>query len=197
MKCRRFWLCSAAAALGLGLLTTILLAWGAMFLPEGNAWYGPRQGIELGLAMDDQGKLWSINRGDNGWHTAVTYSHLQMSGRSLFIPTADYEKRKYDYMQLPRQLRPADLDDLYMNAWYHATGWPFKAFSCSVHWEKQVSNADIIYRVEGGVQLPRDAKFNPRALPLTPLWPGLLANTLIHAAAWLALFVWMTPRPRD
>jgi hypothetical protein len=45
-----------------------------------------------------------------------------------------------------------------------------------------------MYRVEGGVQLPRDAEFNPRALPLRPLWPGFVVNTLLAAAAgWLVL----------
>jgi hypothetical protein len=51
-----------------------------------------------------------------------------------------------------------------------------------------VRNADIIYDVRGGIQLPRDASFNPRALPLTPHWPGLLADVLIWALpCWLVL----------
>jgi hypothetical protein len=63
------------------------------------------------------------------------------------------------------------------------------ALTCSVHWKQQIVNSDIIYRVEGGIQLPRDAEFNPRALPLRPLWPGLAVNTLLAAAAW-GLVLW-------
>lgn len=74
-----------------------------------------------------------------------------------------------------------------MSAWFHATGWPMPALACCVDWDRQVSNSDILYRVRGGLQLPRDAAFNPRVLPLTPVWPGFAVNTLVLAAVWLTL----------
>jgi hypothetical protein len=177
----------AAVALVIGALVTIALSWLAMFLPRGNAWNGPRTDNELGVWAAGDGKLWQMSRGHNAWHTVVSYWHMQISGLSLSIPAADYEARKYDFSRLPRRFRPESLDELNMSAWYHETGWPFGAMSCSVHWKTQVLNSNVIYTVRGGVQLARDAAFNPRALPLTPVWAGFGANTLLFATGWLVL----------
>jgi hypothetical protein len=49
-------------------------------------------------------------------------------------------------------------------------------------------NSDVLYSVRGGVQLPRDPQFNPRALPLTPCWAGFAANTIAYGA--LSLCLW-------
>lgn len=175
-----------AVALLLGTATTLTLS----FLPmplSGKAWYGPPASTTLGVWQADDQKLWQLSRGDNAWHSVVTYWFMQVSGYGLSIPAEDYEAQKYDYRQLPRHLRPNNLTDLYMNAWYHETGWPFKALACSVHWKDQIANSDILYTVRGGLQLPRDAEFNPRPIPLTPLWPGLIANLAIYTIAWFAL----------
>jgi hypothetical protein len=112
---------------------------------------------------------------------------MQISGQSLMITAADYGARKFDYRPLPRHLRSGSLTELNTTAWFHATGWPMPALACCVDWERQVSNADVLYRVRGGLQLPRDSEFNPRALQITPLWPGFVVNTLVFAAMWLVL----------
>ncbi|HZW11118.1 MAG TPA: hypothetical protein VFF69_14545 [Phycisphaerales bacterium] len=185
MRLRRFRIRAIALSLLTGLAVTIALSWLAMPLPVGNAWYGPYTTHELGIAAASDGKLYQISRATNAWHTTVSYWWMQVSGMSLSMPTADFESRKYDIGQLPGHFCPESLDDLNMQAWYHASGWPFRSLACSVHWKRQISNADITYTVRGGVQLPRDAAFNPRALPLTPIWPGLLADTLFFAAVSL------------
>ncbi|MEX2217648.1 MAG: hypothetical protein WD749_02715 [Phycisphaerales bacterium] len=177
----------AVLALILGAATTVALAWLAMFLPPGNAWDGPRLADDLGLWRQGDTKIWSISRGRSAWHTTVAYWHMQSSGRSLWIPAADYEARAFDYRRLPRRFRPGSLADLNVWAWYHATGWPFPALACSVHWKTQIANADIIYTVRGGLQLPRDSEFNPRALPLSPVWWGFALDTAIFGVAWLGL----------
>lgn len=178
-----------AAALLVGAVVTVVLSWMAMFLPRGNAWYGPPHGQNLGLCEDSEEKVWDLSRGDNAWHTVVSYWHMQISGHSLWIPAADYEAQKFDLASLPSRLRPASLDDLNMQAWFHETGWPFPALCCSVHWKQQIANADVIYTVRGGVQLPRDKDFNPRALPLTPVAWGFVADTALFAGLWLFLTV--------
>lgn len=170
-------------ALVFGIIVTVSISWLAMFLPRGNAWYGPRTTEDVGLwKTDDESKIWEMSRGENAWHEVVTYWHMQMSGHSIMIPLEDYEARKFDFRKLPGRFRPDSLDDLYIYAWYHVTGWPFGAMSCSVQWNTQVRNSDIIYDVFGGMQLSRDADFNPRGLPLTPVWPGFVLNVLFWGA---------------
>lgn len=154
---------------------------------SGSAWYGPPTRQNLGVFRADDGKTYQITRGRNAWHTTISYWWMQISGQSLSMSAADYEAAKFDFHQLPRHQRPDALTDLNMQAWYHATGWPMPALACSVHWKQQILNSNITYTVRGGIQLPRDAAFNPRALPLTPVWPGFVVDTLIFAGAWLAL----------
>jgi hypothetical protein len=106
---------------------------------------------------------------------------------AVSLKNADYQPQAFDYTTLPARFRPESLDDLTMLAWYHESGWPLAAMTCSVHWEQQVRNSDIIYAVQGGLQLPRDAEFNPRALPMTPLATGFIANTLLYTLLWLGM----------
>lgn len=175
-------------ALLVGVIVTIALSCLAKRFPTGNAWYGPPATEDIGLWKTDDGyTIWQISRGSNAWHEVVTYWHMQISGQSLMIQIEDYEARTFDFRTLPGHFRPDSLDDLNIYAWYHETGFPFPAMTCSVHWNTQASNADIIYDVLDGVQLPRDADFNPRALPLRALWPGFLINVLIWGTVWFAL----------
>lgn len=174
-----------ATALLMGTLLTVGVSWLAMFLPTGHAWHGPPTTQALGAAKAADGKFWQLTRGRNAWHTTVSYWHMQISGMSMWMSNDDYQGIKVSLETLAPRFRPEALTDLHMHAWYHTTGWPFPAMACSVHWKQQISNADILYTVRGGVQLPRDASFNPRALPLTPVWPGFVGNVVCYGVAWV------------
>lgn len=70
-------------------------------------------------------------------------------------------------------------------------GFPFPAVECRVvgTLDKQ---APAVYRVEGGIPLPRAASAGSsgesletyRVLPYRPLWAGFAGNTLIYAVLW-------------
>jgi hypothetical protein len=200
----RAWMRRGGRSLVLGAATTVIVAWLAMALPRGNAWYGPRTREELGVVEAGDGRLWRVSRGENRWHTVVGYWWMQISGMSMRISREDYERQKFDVRTLTGPLRSRPLEHVNMQAWCHATGWPMRALSCRVEWERQVRSSDIIYRVEGGVQLPRDAKFNPRALPLTPVWPGFVVDAGAYGGAWWGVLAavaaicgaWRTARGR-
>ena len=160
-----------------------------MFIPYGSHGYGPPVFDDLGIVdgSPSSGKTYQVREGRTAWHHVVTYWWMQMSGRSFTLSRDAYENDLIDLTSLPSHLRPDAIDDVVMYDAYREVGWPMKAMTCSVHWVTQISNADIIYRVERGVQLPRDAEFNPRALPLMPLWPGFVVNVLLFAAVWFVL----------
>ena len=159
-----------------------------MFWPAGRHGYGPPPATDLGLIRaPDGGRLWSVHEGRHAGHRVVSYQFNQISGLALMIPTYDDEARRFALDTLPNHLQPESIDDVNMLAWFREVGWPMKALTCSIHWETQISNADILYRVEGGIQLPRDREFNPRALPLRPIWLGLTANSCLYGLVWLTL----------
>jgi hypothetical protein len=174
-------------AILLGVATTVAVSWLAMFLPSGAHGYGPRIDHDFGIATAPSiMKTFQISEGRNRWHHVVQYWWMQVSGQSMAM--MDRDERQFDIAQLPSHLRPKSLDELMMLSWYREVGWPLPALTCAVHWKQQILNSNVIYRVEGGVQLPRDAEFNPRALPLRPLWPGFAMNTLLAAVAWWLVF---------
>ncbi len=178
----------AAIVLLLGACTTVAISWLAMFLPwDDGKWFGPHTNEDVGVASrSDRMKSFQITRGRNVWHAVTSYWWMQISGRSLMM-IDDAVNREIDLATLPSHMRPKSIDDLIMQSWYHETGWPMPAMTCGVHWERQIMNANVIYSVNGGVQLPRDADFNPRALPLTPLWPGFAINILVYGITWWLL----------
>jgi hypothetical protein len=74
---------------------------------------------------------------------------------------------------------------------YRADGWPFLAMSCDWPWFGGDPTSEP--QVRGGISL-NDAHdgSNPkalRAIPLRPLWPGLIANSAIYAVLWLGALV--------
>jgi hypothetical protein len=144
----------------------------------------------VGVASrSDRMKSFQISCGRNAWHGVTSYWWMQISGRSMVVCSDDPTYREIDVTTLPSHMRPRSIDDLIMQSWYHETGWPMPALTCGVHWETQIMNSNIIYNVTGGVQLPRDAEFNPRALPLTPLWPGFAVNALLYGGAcWMLMW---------
>lgn len=91
-----------------------------------------------------------------------------------------------------------------------AVGWPWKALMCPVELEGTIDLAanpgvDVwrgpgVKRVRaGGLDVPRGVRsadqgssiIQPRdlrvPLPYTPIWPGLIGNTLVFSAVWAAL----------
>lgn len=172
-----------------GVVITVAISWLAMVLPRGNHWYGPPTTQSLGIVPSPTGhRIWQVSAGRNAWHRVVSFWFMQVSGRAMWIPQADLDAQRLDLASLPGHLRPRSVDDLNMQAWFHETGWPLPALACSVQWKRQILNSNIIYTVTGGVQLPRDAAFNPRALPLAPVWPGAAVNSLLYAAACFVPF---------
>ncbi len=175
------------AAVLLGLATTVGISWAAMFWPRrGRDYYGPPANTFVGYNRTSDGhRIFSIFEGRNSWHRVMSYWFNQISGMAMMMRIEDYEAGEVDLATLPRHLRPESVDGIEMQAWYRETGWPMPALTCSIHWVRQIRNSDIIYAVEGGYQLPRDEDFNPRALPLTPVWPGFAVNLGFWTAVWL------------
>lgn len=74
-------------------------------------------------------------------------------------------------------------------ATWRASGWPMLALSAEVWWKP--FGRDYIYPVKGGILVsakeasPQDAV---KALPLTPIWSGLITNTAFFTSLWLGLF---------
>jgi hypothetical protein len=86
---------------------------------------------------------------------------------------------------------PASRPDFLNDSHYEiadARGWPLPALSFRFH--GRGSSRARTGEITGGIPLSPNstgAWHDPRALPLTPIWPGLLANTALFALLWATL----------
>jgi hypothetical protein len=164
------------AALGVGLVATLATAWGGVWVRPA---YRP-----LGLARAALGRpIWQLDRAQRADRTTIRYWRMNASGISLAIPEADYLARECDPSRLPASLRAGPLDDRSMMTWREQSGFPLPALACAIDWVTQNNNI-VTYAARGGILLPDDARNEPRALPLRPLWPGLIGDIAIWAGVW-------------
>jgi hypothetical protein len=94
----------------------------------------------------------------------------------------------------PRLVRVKDEDDMLpywapiresQGAIRDARGFPARTMVCSGEWRRSPSLGWIATLTHDGIQLPSDGT-RWRVLPLRPIWPGFILNTLFYAVAlWL------------
>ncbi len=65
----------------------------------------------------------------------------------------------------------------------HGCGWPMRA----LRWHYELPATGAPFAVRGGIVLSAPPGALPEALPLLPIWPGLLVDTLAWAAVATAL----------
>lgn len=74
----------------------------------------------------------------------------------------------------------------------HGSGWPWRAFSATIHSPTSTANG---YAIVGGFQPPHSANTTLLAtrgygvvIPYRPIWTGLIFNSCVFAAAGIGLF---------
>jgi hypothetical protein len=79
------------------------------------------------------------------------------------------------------------------------SGWPFRSLGCETWCLIRTPEAETLVDVSGFLETPLPPWRNfpvllwgpafPRVLPLRPIWPGFILNTLLYVGAlWLILF---------
>jgi hypothetical protein len=181
----------------LGLVATVALAWlGAAFE---KAYGGPRQadvlvfdghtsmvGVTRGWLITRNTVCWRldadqasanpswINVKANGWTAQVPYWSKGWLPEKPTRPPGTWGNCTHE----------AGLDEL-------AAGWPFRALLAETDEPVQDPVTRLaVYSFRGGMTLPthviKDGAtiFLPRALPCTPIWPGLVADVVVFSVAW-------------
>jgi hypothetical protein len=182
-----------ACALLLGLLTTVAVAWSlAAWLPQ-RGWVENRGSVEGRAcvlfwseytARGAQRRCWDLE------HPAAD----RMAPFELGIDSPVDGEQKYDGVPSKRSWSRldqvcSDLADAPQDGCEHATGWPWLAASC----EYQVRNAPPWTVVTiGGIELRAGryamlTAYTRRALPLRPIWLGLLEDVGVFGLMWSTL----------
>ncbi len=79
--------------------------------------------------------------------------------------------------------------------WAKASGWPFRAFYCTLSRQNAPNFATHTWSAPGGIILDDPTRKGwadwppefPIIIPLRPLWPELVADTSLFASVWLVI----------
>ena len=182
------WLIIVVVFLLAGAVVNVAVAWGwaVLIRLSGPGSASPIVQAHLTeLEPDGSWRFWSIMRSkDRGvW---CDYSYWDTRSK---LPDGEIA---YSTKLRPDELAPswASLrtppDTDYAIRWVHAYGWPVVSM-----WRDYGGGVDgYMYELLHGLPvafLPPDGGF-PRAVPLSPIWPGFIINTLFYAAVlWLLI----------
>jgi hypothetical protein len=86
--------------------------------------------------------------------------------------------------------------------WALAAGWPMRSFACRFHSPELTGKPwRYVYATANGITLPGRQIREPTcivykmaALPLRPVWPGVVVNTAVFSLGWLPLLLVPTLR---
>lgn len=188
-----------AAAIVLGVSTTVAVAWSLALLVDGGHgrgmyWWWPGRSYEVatqvrptpphspqqtGLHFVSVSRIrrsgTDIVRVNETWSAdgrqAWGSPHALVEGTSF----AAEMKEKFDRGEAP-------------TSWWRGDGWPLLALSAEARWRGAGGNTAIAM---GGVLVGSNNVSlgeGVRILPLQPIWSGFVINTVLYASLWFALF---------
>jgi hypothetical protein len=109
------------------------------------------------------------------------------------------------YESAPELLRDSPLLPIYEDSirrgtepwlWCRADGWPALALSTHAYWDAHPLDGPphVVHGIVFG-NGPHSPSNGVAALPLQPIWPGFLINSLLYALIWWALLLAGSIRP--
>ncbi|MCA9280076.1 MAG: hypothetical protein H6815_12490 [Phycisphaeraceae bacterium] len=177
-----------AVSIAVGAVVTMLVSWVAMLWPTCGGLLGWTNGDAYQLTQSSiKDECWVVMMAGNAWAQSVDYAEL--SG-SLIVSQGKWPNEltsKIELDMLPSYLRPRSIDHLHLKANYRGSGWPCHAMMYSIVMEDGSSGSRTPLIVRGGVRLPPSFGAWPNVLPIMPVLPSFLINTLFYAIIWLGL----------
>jgi hypothetical protein len=189
--------------LALGFITTIAVAWSlAAWLPQKN-W----QRRDILTPTPERFSLFATEFRACGamrreWKRSGYSDDIYLLSHLSAFEAIEDPRHSTSLDDSPRWPRWGDIEAVRIKPEFfpavgceHATGWPALAAWYSMRFDR--ANAGRIdLSIRGGVHLPHEPSRierlttlvdvpRVRALPLRPIWPGLILDTLFYATAWL------------
>jgi hypothetical protein len=171
---------SALAAVAMGVATTLTVAWAAaLFAPFWNLWQG-MYGEILKSPSTGESVFWYVTRLTAPAGTRYYSRGLVYTGQEELRPHLPSWTRFTIASSDDPLNHPVEIAE--------ARGWPWRCLAY------RIIETDTTFEIRGGFDLervqflPSRQRYPSRALPYTPIWSGLLVNTLLYAMMWLLLF---------
>lgn len=178
------WLRRIPLPLILGVVTTVGVAWEFAYKDTGRTFGEPWVRGE----RNHEGGVWLVRIGDRVGATQV---------QSHWVPGISFNQSPHPAPDtvLPQWCSRAAIESLDARTglaqhtdYFTVCGWPANALWLHAQWN------GVAWDIYGGfrVGMVLSGEMTPigatRALPVTPVWPGFLINTLFYAALWFGVF---------
>jgi hypothetical protein len=187
------WRCAIAALLGA--LTCVGLAWWFAAQVLGmSVWADPGQGR---VGSPSGAPIWSVRTWASFGYTTQNCSVLWTERQAGAEPEYPGTIRYWSMAASPPTQDTIPDDGSRDYVWFSETaaGWPFKALRS---WTRLDGRADRPHNPNYAVLVRGTLEFTlagePRRVPTLPIWPGLVANTLLFSTGWWLLLsapVWL------
>jgi hypothetical protein len=196
----RWWAWRAGAAAGLGVVTTVGVAWTAAAYADIDLQ------CQTVVWVRDESAVWCTARATALGASMTQWNRGVEAGRPLFearqgkdleefwIALPDHVKAGPDRPAPTQRLRLGTHPDFWDGvslAVEHERGWPFRGLYCIYRVPNNIAPATW----HGGIQF-RDSTSNPTVgltvidvLPTRPIWSGLILNSALYAAGWGLLLI--------
>lgn len=163
-----------ALLLPLGAFLTIAISWTAMWTPV--------RGLPERRVREGDGPIYEVWTSHGPFLDGKGYWRMQMSGLDVLIPPEDFDRTKVALTDLESSLRPNHMVDVDLCAIYISSGWPLRAMAGSAEdvSQSQKRRGTEEWRSRFAIQVAGPSKIVPKLLPLMPLWPGFVVNTLFY-----------------
>lgn len=166
--------------------------------------------VGLGLRQFDHSHAWLFNMYDRQTPTADDPAFLVETASSRWGSVPEYARAMQDMLRNPAGSELAPINELRLNTFQNlslrsnvppprfpvddARGWPMRCLSCTIviDGDKVLSDGAIDTVLLDGVPpanrtYPDDITRRLRAIPLRPIWTGMIFNTLLYAGV-----IWST-----
>lgn len=192
-------------SIAIGVVATIAIAW--VSAVSQSFWPDDNQDMRWGKLYDkDTNVTWQIKRYHGFGATRIDAMPragpfmvgMKSSGRNVIATSKDVSWQP-DFESIPELFSDLDIEKMCFDriTMIDGRGWPFLALWCRFERRHNPSKEYCTIRT-GGIQFRGDWGGPSSALPLWPLWRGLLADTGIFATmAFVALFVVFHTRRRS
>ncbi|MCA9280075.1 MAG: hypothetical protein H6815_12495 [Phycisphaeraceae bacterium] len=174
-----------------GAVVTVLVSWVAVFIPLKVYWEQTQSIVPGGgISLPTNESFWTVTQGRNALCRVNVYSSVNLT-LSRYYDTS-FLLRQIELNDIPASMQPEVFDHAMGQPRVVQAGWPTPAMKCEMHSAIFQTEPYIRYQTTGGIELPSVPTKQPmveaptpRAVPLIPVFPGFLINTLLYAMIWL------------
>lgn len=188
MRVTRKHILRSVVAIIVGVVATVVVSWIATWVHTSIYWDGPfRVSSAARNDVKSTQSEWVAWKRRYSGYRALRYAENPSPDGSIYVASSMWTSDPKNVDALPSHMRHDLADPPAWHSEYFEAGWPMYAMTYCEHRDDAIVGGSWRDRAKGGLVLSSTHEGALRVLPLTPIIPGFLVNTLFYATIWLCM----------